>query len=54
MLKPTGLVPDGFETIYDQLARNRDSFGSRIAIRSVEDGKSLTWEALHRETTRVA
>ena len=54
ILQPTGLVPDGFETVYDQLARNRDRFGDRIAARSVEDGKSLTWEKLHRETTRVA
>ncbi|MDC0033123.1 acyl--CoA ligase [Alphaproteobacteria bacterium] len=52
-LKPTGLVPDSFQTIADQLRENAARRGDASAMISVEDGKTLSWEDLYHLTTRV-
>lgn len=54
LLEPTGLVPDGFETVRAQLDRNAEKFGDRVAIHDITDGRTLTWAELHAWTTRVA
>ena len=52
-LAPTGLVPDGFQTVAEQLKANAANCGDKPALISIEDGNSLTWKALHRLTTRL-
>ena len=52
-LAPTGLVPDGFRTVAEQLQANASAHGDAPALVSVDDGKSLSWDALYRLTIRV-
>jgi acyl-CoA synthetase (AMP-forming)/AMP-acid ligase II len=52
-LTPTGLVPDGFQTVAEQLRSNAETKGDAPALISVDNGKSLSWAALHRLTIRV-
>ena len=52
-LVPTGLVPDSFQTVAEQLQFNAAARGDEPALISLEDGKSLTWEGLYRQAIRV-
>ena len=52
-LAPTGLVPDGFQTVAEQLRSNAATRGDEPALMSVEDGKALSWHALYRLAIRV-
>jgi len=52
-LAPTGLVPDDFRTVAEQLRTNAERRGGEPALVSVEDGRTLSWEALYRLTVRV-
>lgn len=52
-LAPTGLMPDGFQTVAEQLQANAATRGDWPALISLEDGKSLTWDGLYRQTIRV-
>ena len=52
-LAPTGLVPEGFRLVSDQLRSNAETRGDKPAVISVDDGKALSWEALYRLTIRV-
>lgn len=52
-LAPTGLVPDGFRTVADQLRSNASGRGDAPALVSVDDGKQLSWGALYDLTIRV-
>ena len=54
MLAPTGLVPDGFQTVAEQLHSNAAARGDTAALMSVDDGKALSWEALYSLTIRVS
>jgi acyl-CoA synthetase (AMP-forming)/AMP-acid ligase II len=52
-LAPTGLVPDGFRTVAEQLRSNVTTRGDHPALVSIEDGKSLSWDTLYGLTIRV-
>ena len=52
-LAPTGLVPDGFQSVAEQLRANVAAWGDAPALVSVDDGKALTWKELYRLTIRV-
>lgn len=52
-LAPTGLVPDSFQTVAQQLQANVATRGDEPALISVEDGKTLSWNALYRFSIRV-
>jgi acyl-coenzyme A synthetase/AMP-(fatty) acid ligase len=49
----TGLVPDSFRTVADQLRSNAETKGLSPALVSIETGKSLTWQDLYQWTIRV-
>lgn len=53
VLTPTGLVPDSYRTVTEQLRANAAARGDAPALVSVDDGKSLSWDALYRFTIRV-
>ena len=52
-LAPTGLVPDGYRTVAEQLQTNAAARGDAPALISADDGRALSWEALYRLTIRV-
>ena len=52
-LAPTGLVPDSYQTIAQQLQANAAARGDQPALIAIDVGKSLSWDALHRFTIRV-
>ena len=52
-LAPTGLVPDGFQTVAEQLRSNAATRGDSPALVSVDDGRALSWDALYRLCIRV-
>lgn len=53
LLEPTGLVPDDFRSVAEQLRSNAERRGGEPALVSVEDGRTLTWAALYRLCNRV-
>lgn len=52
-LAPTGLVPDSYQTVAEQLQANAAARGDQPALIAIDDGKSLSWDALYRFTIRV-
>lgn len=52
-LAPTGLVPDSFQTVAEQLRANAHARGDVPALISVDDDKSLSWNGLYGLTIRV-
>jgi acyl-coenzyme A synthetase/AMP-(fatty) acid ligase len=52
-LAPTGLVPDNYQTVAEQLRANAVARGDAPALVSIEDGKALTWDGLLRFAIRV-
>ena len=53
-LAPTGLLPDTVTSIADQLRTNAQRRGDQPALVSMEDGRTLSWDALYRVTVRLA
>ena len=52
-LTPTGLVPDEFRTVAEQLKSNVATRGDQPALTSIDNGKNLSWDALYSLTIRV-
>jgi len=53
-LVPTGLVPADGPTLAKQLQTNCDARGDKAAFISLEDGKTLTWNALFEWVERLS
>jgi len=52
-LPPSGLLPDGFRSVADQLAANVAASPDKPALVCVDDGRSLTWAELGGWAARV-
>ncbi len=50
---PTGLVPEHYRPVSDQLGDNARRFGDRICLQPVDGGAGLSWRGLAGFANRI-
>jgi acyl-CoA synthetase (AMP-forming)/AMP-acid ligase II len=54
VLEPTGLLPDDYVSLADQIVQNAEDNADAMAFVSVDTGDSISWAELLKWTSRLA